>query len=77
MSEFPKNLLYHVGYDYFFVRRIVYGDLQVIAPEQYFKHINRRLAEIHTVSSPEERGLVIQLLESSYRFSLGAIGGGK
>lgn len=55
----------------------MYNDLQVIAPEQYFKHINRRLAEIHAVSSPEERGVFIQVLESGYRFALGSIGGGK
>lgn len=31
-------------------RRIVYNDLYAIAPEQYFKQITNRLAEIHTVS---------------------------
>lgn len=55
--------------------RIVYNDLQIIAPEQYFKHITKRLAEIHAVSSPEDRGILIQVLESVYRFSLGAIAG--
>lgn len=31
--------------------KIIYSDLQTIAPEQYFKHIyNRRLAEIRAVS---------------------------
>lgn len=28
----------------------MYSDLSVIAPEQYFKQITRRLAEIHAVS---------------------------
>ncbi|XP_023712752.1 calcium-binding mitochondrial carrier protein Aralar1 isoform X3 [Cryptotermes secundus] len=55
--------------------RIVYNDLQAIAPEQYFKQITKRLAEIKAVSSPEERGLLIQILESAYRFTLGSIGG--
>ncbi|XP_049770927.1 calcium-binding mitochondrial carrier protein Aralar1 isoform X2 [Schistocerca cancellata] len=55
--------------------RIVYNDLQAIAPEQYFKQITKRLAEIKAVSSPEERGIVIQILESVYRFTLGSIGG--
>jgi hypothetical protein len=27
--------------------------------------------------SPEERGLIIQVLENAYRFTLGSIGGGK
>ncbi|CAG2068891.1 unnamed protein product, partial [Timema podura] len=55
--------------------RIVYNDLQSIAPEQYFKHITKRLTEIKAVSSPEERGIFIQVLESAYRFTLGSIGG--
>ncbi|XP_049842581.1 calcium-binding mitochondrial carrier protein Aralar1 isoform X1 [Schistocerca gregaria] len=55
--------------------RIVYNDLQAIAPEQYFKQITKRLAEIKAVSSPEERGIFIQILESVYRFTLGSVGG--
>ncbi|XP_034248792.1 calcium-binding mitochondrial carrier protein Aralar1 isoform X6 [Thrips palmi] len=55
--------------------RIVYSDLQSIAPEQYFKQITNRLAEIKAVSSPEERGAVTQVLESAYRFTLGSIAG--
>ncbi|XP_063227587.1 calcium-binding mitochondrial carrier protein Aralar1 isoform X3 [Bacillus rossius redtenbacheri] len=55
--------------------RIVYNDLQSIAPEQYFKQITKRLTEIKAVSSPEERGVLIQVLESAYRFALGSIGG--
>lgn len=55
----------------------MYNDLQVIAPEQYFKHVNKRLAEIHAVSSPEDRSVLIQVLESVYRFALGSIAGGK
>jgi hypothetical protein len=31
-------------------RRIVYNDLNAIAPEQYYKQITNRLAEIHAVS---------------------------
>lgn len=31
-------------------RRIVYNDLQAITPEQYFKQITKRLAEIKAVS---------------------------
>ena len=30
--------------------KIVYNDLVAITPEQYFKHITRRLAEIKAVS---------------------------
>nr|XP_022908290.1 calcium-binding mitochondrial carrier protein Aralar1 isoform X1 [Onthophagus taurus] len=55
--------------------RIVYNDLNAIAPEQYFKQITNRLAEIKAVSSPEDRGILIQILESTYRFTLGSIAG--
>ncbi|XP_078040864.1 calcium-binding mitochondrial carrier protein Aralar1 isoform X3 [Augochlora pura] len=55
--------------------KIVYNDLVAMTPEQYFKQITRRLAEIKAVSSPEERGVVVQILESGYRFVLGSIGG--
>ncbi|KAJ8941211.1 hypothetical protein NQ314_010469 [Rhamnusium bicolor] len=49
--------------------------LHQTGPEQYFKQITNRLAEIHAVSSPEDRGVFIQILESTYRFSLGSIAG--
>ncbi|XP_063979966.1 calcium-binding mitochondrial carrier protein Aralar1 isoform X1 [Diachasmimorpha longicaudata] len=55
--------------------KIVYNDLVAITPEQYFKHITRRLALLKAVSSPDERGLGTQILESGYRFVLGSIGG--
>ncbi|XP_044258453.1 calcium-binding mitochondrial carrier protein Aralar1 isoform X3 [Tribolium madens] len=55
--------------------RIVYNDLNAIAPEQYYKQITNRLAEIHAVSSPEDRGVFIQVLESMYRFTLGSVAG--
>ncbi|KAG7205156.1 hypothetical protein KM043_018253 [Ampulex compressa] len=55
--------------------KIVYNDLVAITPEQYFKQITKRLAEIKAVSSPEERGIIVQILESGYRFVLGSIGG--
>ncbi|XP_058804524.1 calcium-binding mitochondrial carrier protein Aralar1 isoform X2 [Phymastichus coffea] len=55
--------------------RIVYNDLVAITPEQYFKQITKRLAEIKAVSSPEERGVLVQIMESGYRFVLGSIGG--
>ncbi|XP_053603299.1 calcium-binding mitochondrial carrier protein Aralar1 isoform X1 [Plodia interpunctella] len=55
--------------------RIIYNDLNSITPEQYFKQVTRRVAEIKAVSSPEERGVLIQILESTYRFTLGSIAG--
>lgn len=61
---------------YFPFRRIVYNDLNDIAPEHYIKHITTRLAEYKAVSSPEERSILIQTLESVYRFTLGSVAGG-
>lgn len=58
-----------------FHRKIVYSDLSNIAPEHYIKHITTRLAEIKAVERPEDRGVFIQILESVYRFSLGAFAG--
>ncbi|XP_011704085.1 PREDICTED: calcium-binding mitochondrial carrier protein Aralar1 isoform X3 [Wasmannia auropunctata] len=55
--------------------KIVYNDLVAITPEQYFKQITKRIAGIKAVSSPDERGVLVQILESVYRFALGSIGG--
>ncbi|VVC40166.1 Hypothetical protein CINCED_3A016587 [Cinara cedri] len=56
--------------------KIVYNDLNSITPEQYYKEIhNRRIAEFHAVSSPSDRGVFIQVLESVYRFMLGSVSG--
>ncbi|XP_011862571.1 PREDICTED: calcium-binding mitochondrial carrier protein Aralar1 isoform X3 [Vollenhovia emeryi] len=55
--------------------KIVYNDLVAITPEQYFKQITKRVAAIKAVSSPDERGVIVQMLESGYRFVLGSIGG--
>ncbi|XP_011498371.1 PREDICTED: calcium-binding mitochondrial carrier protein Aralar1 [Ceratosolen solmsi marchali] len=62
------DLLHHTG-------KIIYNDLVAITPEQYFKQITKRLAEIKAVSSPDERGVFVQIMESGYRFILGSIGG--
>jgi len=55
--------------------KIMYSDLQTISPEQYMKQITKRITELHAVSSPEERGILITILESAYRFTLGSIAG--
>lgn len=55
--------------------RIMYSDLYSIAPEQYFKQITMRLAELKAVSRPEDRSVFTSILESVYRFSLGSIAG--
>jgi len=52
-----------------------YESLQELAPEQYMKQVTRRITEIKAVSKPEERGVVMAMLESVYRFTLGSIAG--
>lgn len=56
-------------------RRVVYSDLNNIAPEHYTKQITTRLTDYKAVSSPDDRSIFIQVLESTYRFSLGALAG--
>lgn len=75
MTPLEVEILFHLCDVLHQTGRIVYNDLYAIAPEQYFKQITNRLAEIHAVSSPEDRGVVIQILESTYRFALGSIAG--
>ncbi|ETN64037.1 mitochondrial solute carrier [Anopheles darlingi] len=55
--------------------RIVYTDLSNIAPEHYIRNITHRLAEIRAVESPADRSFMIQMLESTYRFTLGSVAG--
>lgn len=75
MTPLEVDILFHLVDVLHQTGRIVYNDLYAIAPEQYFKQITNRLAEIHTVSKPEDRGVLIQILESTYRFTLGSIAG--
>merc|ERR1719369_2471554 len=39
------------------------------------KQVTRRIMEVKAISSPEERGPLMAVLESVYRFGLGAIAG--
>lgn len=41
------------------------------------KVITRKLTDIKAVESPEQRSAFIMVLESGYRFTLGAFAGGK
>ncbi len=55
----------------------MYGDLINIAPEHSTTHITHRLTDIKAVSSPADRSIFIQILESVYRFALGSVAGCK
>lgn len=41
------------------------------------KVITRKLTDIKAVESPEQRGVLVQVLESAYRFTLGSFAGGQ
>jgi len=55
--------------------KVMYSDFQEIAPEQYMKQVTRRITEIKAVQNPEDRGSLMAVLESVYRFTLGSIAG--
>jgi len=55
--------------------KVMYSDFQAIAPEQYMKQVTRRITEIKAVNHPEERGPLMAVLESAYRFALGSVAG--
>ncbi|XP_067140843.1 calcium-binding mitochondrial carrier protein Aralar1-like isoform X2 [Centruroides vittatus] len=55
--------------------RVTYEDLEVIAPYRPTKFLSRPLAEMKAVESPADRGVVIQIFESLYRFILGSFAG--
>ncbi|XP_020811509.1 calcium-binding mitochondrial carrier protein Aralar1 isoform X1 [Drosophila serrata] len=69
------DILFHLAGAVHQAGRIDYSDLSNIAPEHYTKHITHRLAEIKVVESAANRSAFIQILESSYRFTLGSFAG--
>ncbi|XP_013779332.1 calcium-binding mitochondrial carrier protein Aralar1-like [Limulus polyphemus] len=55
--------------------RVVYHDLEKIAPRRFAKLLSRPFAEVKAVESAADRSIGIQILESLYRFFLGSIAG--
>ncbi|XP_022645155.1 calcium-binding mitochondrial carrier protein Aralar1-like isoform X2 [Varroa jacobsoni] len=56
--------------------RITYSDLEKVAPYRPTRAVLLRpIAEVKAVEKPEDRGIGIQVLESTYRFLLGSIAG--
>jgi len=55
--------------------RILYSDLEALTPEQSLRVITRKLMDIRAVESPAQRSTLTAVLESAYRFGLGAIAG--
>jgi len=57
------------------VRRITYADLERVTPERMTRSLTRSFREMKAVQGKDERGVLVQVLENVYRFSLGAIAG--
>ena len=55
--------------------KITLSDLEKIAPYRPTRFLSKPIAEVKAVSGPEERSVLIQLLESVYRFALGSVAG--
>lgn len=55
--------------------RITLHDIERIAPYRPVRYLAKPFAEVKAVSGPEDRGVMIQMLESGYRFALGSIAG--
>ncbi|XP_076323252.1 electrogenic aspartate/glutamate antiporter Aralar, mitochondrial-like [Tachypleus tridentatus] len=55
--------------------RVIYHDLEKIAPQRYAKILFRPFGEVKAVESAADRNVGILILESVYRFFLGSIGG--
>lgn len=68
VSAFVKKSKTYINNFYNF-RRIVYSDLNSIAPEQYYKQITNRLAEIKAVSVSCMFNQIINLTINSLLFN--------
>ncbi|CAG0896586.1 unnamed protein product [Darwinula stevensoni] len=55
--------------------RVIYEDLDMMTPELAMKSVHMRMTAVKAVSSPDERGIMIEILESAYRFTLGSFAG--
>jgi len=55
--------------------RLSYSDIEAMAPEQYLKAKQFKLAEVKMVQKESDRSVLVEVLESAYRFSLGAVAG--
>lgn len=55
--------------------RVSYQDLELIAPYNPTKFLNKPIAEVKKTEPSGDRGVGIQLLESVYRFALGSVAG--
>lgn len=73
---FKQISLTYLYFVFLLISTIIYSDLSKIAPENYVKNITLRVTDIKAVDSPADRSILIQALESAYRFTLGSVAGG-
>lgn len=74
MTPMEIDILFHLASLRRHDGRLTYDDLTVIAPERVILQ-SFSLTNIKAVDDPSQRGPMIQVLESMYRFVLGSVGG--
>lgn len=75
ITPLEVDILFQIAGYFHQTGRITYPDLERMAPERMTRSLTRTIKEVKAVQSKDERGVFIQVLESVYRFSLGAIAG--
>jgi len=55
--------------------RVSFAEIEKIAPYRPTRYLNKPLAEVKPVQPSDQRGVYVQVLESTYRFILGSIAG--
>lgn len=76
MTPLEIDVLYHLAAAIpGFNGKVTFSDLEKIAPFRPTRFLSKPIVEAKAVTSPEERSVFIQILESLYRFGLGSIAG--
>ena len=76
LTPLEIEILFHLaGFLHQRTGRVSYIDLERIAPYRPTRYLSKPIAEVKAVESPSDRGVVIQILESAYRFTLGSVAG--
>ena len=74
MTPLEVDILFHIASLRHQSGKLTFDDLEHIAPERVSIPAYH-ITEYKAVSDPSERGVLIQILESAYRFGLGSVAG--
>lgn len=76
MTPLEIDVLYHLAAAIpGFNGKVTFSDLEKIAPFRPTRFLSKPIVEAKAVTSPEERGVMIRILEGLYRFTIGSIAG--